>query len=272
MRHSSKLGSSGALPLYAPYHAPHLYCKADIGRLLDKFIEEQRGDRTQLISLVTSDGKGVKVGSTMEKVFRRALEGVFREPLIHTHMNNTLKSAMQMSHVEKVNIVPMACNACHSIIRTLGSAVFTPVKLIDSIPPPFGYLDSESSGCQTAQSKIAIVGMSGRFPGADDLEEFWNVLQQGLDVHKAVPSSRWSVESHVDVSPKPRKNTSATPYGCWLDKPGLFDAKFFGMSPREAEQTDPAQRLALMTTYEALEDGGLVPGMGSMRRDRVGVW
>lgn len=235
-------------------------------------MEGQHGHRTQLISLVTSDGKGVKAGTTMEKVFCRALENVFLEPLIYTQMIDTLKNALQMSHVENINIVPMACNACQSITRALGSAVFTPVKLMDSILPPLGYLDSKKTCCQTSQSKIAIVGMSGRFPGAENLEEFWNVLQQGLDVHKVVPLSRWNAESHVDVSQTPRKNTSATPYGCWLDKPGLFDAKFFGMSPREAEQTDPAQRLALMTAYEALEDGGLVPGMGSMRKDRVGVW
>lgn len=53
-------------------------------------------------------------------------------------------------------------------------------------------------------------------------------------------------------------DTSITPYGCFIDEPGLFDAAFFNMSPREAQQTDPMQRLALVTAYEALERAGYV--------------
>lgn len=107
------------------------------------------------------------------------------------------------------------------------------------------------------QSKIAIVGMSCRMPGADDTEAFWEVLNQGLDMHRKVPADRFNVDTHCDPSGK-RVNTSVTPYGCFLDNPGLFDAPFFNMSPREARQTDPMQRLALMTAYEALERSGYV--------------
>lgn len=49
-----------------------------------------------------------------------------------------------------------------------------------------------------------------------------------------------------------------TPYGCFIDQPGLFDPRFFNMSPREATQTDPMQRLALSTAYEAMEMAGFV--------------
>lgn len=51
---------------------------------------------------------------------------------------------------------------------------------------------------------------------------------------------------------------SHTPYGCFIDEPGLFDPRFFNMSPREANQTDPMQRLALSTAYEAMEMAGFV--------------
>jgi acyl transferase domain-containing protein len=62
-------------------------------------------------------------------------------------------------------------------------------------------------------------------------------------------------------------------YGCFLDHPGLFDARFFNMSPREALQTDPGQRLALVTAYEALEMSGFVPNRTpSTRLDRVGTF
>ena len=110
----------------------------------------------------------------------------------------------------------------------------------------------------TQQAKIAVVGMACRMPGgATDTERFWDILSQGLDVHKKIPADRFDVETHCDPTGK-RVNTSITPYGCFIDEPGLFDAPFFNMSPREALQTDPMQRLAIVTAYEALERAGYV--------------
>lgn len=63
------------------------------------------------------------------------------------------------------------------------------------------------------------------------------------------------MDTHCDPSGAVR-NTTLTPYGCFLDRPGLFDARLFNMSPREAAQTDPTQRLILLTAYEALEMAG----------------
>ncbi|GFP60232.1 polyketide synthase 1 [Trichoderma asperellum] len=114
--------------------------------------------------------------------------------------------------------------------------------------------------------------MSGRFPEAADVEEFWNLLYQGLDVHRRVPEDRYNAELYYDASGK-RKNTSKIMHGCWINEPGLFDAKFFNISPKEAEQSDPGQRLALVTAYEALEMAGVVADRTpSTQRDRVGVF
>lgn len=121
------------------------------------------------------------------------------------------------------------------------------------------------------QSKLAIVGMSCRFPGgADDTEKFWNLLSQGLDVHRTIPADRFDVNTHYDPEGK-KVNTTHTPYGCFIDEPGLFDAAFFNMSPREAEQTDPMHRLALVTAYEALEMAGHVNGQG-VDAHRIGTF
>ena len=111
----------------------------------------------------------------------------------------------------------------------------------------------------TMQSKIAIVGMSCRLPGgATDTDKFWDLLDQGLDVHKKIPADRFDVETHYDPAGK-RLNTSHTQYGCFIEEPGLFDAPFFNMSPNEAQQTDPGHRLMLVTAYEALERSGYIP-------------
>ncbi|KAG8158675.1 hypothetical protein KVR01_011797 [Diaporthe batatas] len=121
-------------------------------------------------------------------------------------------------------------------------------------------------------SKIAVVGMACRFPdGADDPEKFWELLVQGRDAHSPVPPDRFDVDTHTDPAGK-KPNASKTPYGCFVDSPGQFDAMFFGMSPREAEQTDPMHRLALVTAYEALESAGYVHGRGRVHTRRVGTF
>jgi acyl transferase domain-containing protein len=122
-------------------------------------------------------------------------------------------------------------------------------------------------------TKIAVVGMSCRLPGGgDDLEHFWQILEEGQDAHhQHVPADRYDVQTHTDPTGR-RPNTSQTPFGCFVDNPGLFDASFFDMSPREAGQTDPTHRLALLTAYEALENSGYVPDRTfSTTRQTVGT-
>ena len=113
------------------------------------------------------------------------------------------------------------------------------------------------------QSSFAIIGMAYRSPGnATDPDKFCKVLEQGLHVHNKVPADWSDVDVHTDPTDK-RPNISITPCGCFLDNPGLFDAHFFNMSPKEAEETCPIQRLALVTAYEALERSGYVANRAS---------
>lgn len=122
-------------------------------------------------------------------------------------------------------------------------------------------------------SKIAIVGMSCRLPGgAVSNQSFWDLLEKGLDVHRRIPADRFDVDTHWDPTGQ-NPNASKTPFGCFIDDPALFDAGFFNMSPREAEQTDPMHRLALVTAHEALEQAGFVPNRTpSTNIERVGVF
>ncbi|GES64614.1 polyketide synthase [Aspergillus terreus] len=132
--------------------------------------------------------------------------------------------------------------------------------------------EGHPSNCRFEHSKIAIVGYSGRFPSAASNEAFWELLRAGRDVHREIPRDRFDWETYYDPTGK-RRNTSRVKYGCWIDEPGLFDTKFFNMSPKEAENTDPAQRLAITTTYEAMEMAGMVRNRTpSTQQDRVGVF
>lgn len=134
-------------------------------------------------------------------------------------------------------------------------------------PPPIGSVMTRGSS-----DLVAIVGMSGRFPGSDNVDEFWGELLSGTCHIKKVPLSRFDVDMYHDETHK-LKNSTAVKDGAWLNSPGLFDNRFFNVSPREATQMDPVQRLCLTTTHEALEMAGYAPGASqSMNPDRVATF
>ncbi|KAF2970682.1 hypothetical protein GQX73_g2915 [Xylaria multiplex] len=118
---------------------------------------------------------------------------------------------------------------------------------------------------------IAIIGMGVRLPGSETLEEFWDVLEDGRDLHERVPANRFDLATHLDASGS-KPNSTRTPYGVFLKRPGYFDRHLFKMSPREARETDPQQRLLLLATYEALEMAGYSPDscVGAYPGRRVG--
>lgn len=81
--------------------------------------------------------------------------------------------------------------------------------------------------------------------------------------YEQIPKDRFNAETHL----------RQPAYGCFIESPGMFDARFFNMSPREALQTDPGQRLALVTAYEALEMAGFVPNRTpSTQLSRIGTF
>ncbi|HEV2855695.1 MAG TPA: SDR family NAD(P)-dependent oxidoreductase [Thermoanaerobaculia bacterium] len=104
--------------------------------------------------------------------------------------------------------------------------------------------------------EIAVIGMSGRFPGARDLRELWRNLRDGVEgitffsdeemLAAGVPAERLSDPRYVKAA-------------SLLDGVDRFDAGFFGYSAREAEILDPQQRLFLEHAWAALEDAGYTP-------------
>jgi len=83
------------------------------------------------------------------------------------------------------------------------------------------------------QSKLVVVGMSCRLPGGvNDTELFWKLMVEGRDVYTHVPADRFDLGTHWDPSGK-TPNATEMPFGNFIDKPGMFDAGFFHMSPKE---------------------------------------
>ncbi|MCP2251335.1 Acyl transferase domain-containing protein [Prauserella aidingensis] len=105
---------------------------------------------------------------------------------------------------------------------------------------------------------VAIIGMSGRYPGARDLDEFWEVLRDGADCVTEVPDSRWDADA--DYDPDGRGPGSITGrWGGFLSEVDTFDSRFFRLSPLQARTMDPQERLFLETAWAALEDAGYPP-------------
>ncbi|MCP3746818.1 beta-ketoacyl synthase N-terminal-like domain-containing protein [Paenibacillus sp. A3M_27_13] len=105
------------------------------------------------------------------------------------------------------------------------------------------------------QEPIAIIGMSGRFPMADNLEQFWDNLVSGKDCISEIPKDRWDWRE-IYGDPLTEVNKTNVKWGGFIEGVDEFDPAFFGIVPHEAELMDPQQRLLMMYVWKALEDAG----------------
>ncbi|KAI1371583.1 hypothetical protein F4677DRAFT_464190 [Hypoxylon crocopeplum] len=247
-----------SLPISAAFHASHLepisWTKMTEGlriALLEAPVQHS--------SMISPSSGQPYLGLTFSEVLLEVLHDILQVPI-------SLKAAVQgLHHVLKspatlVRFGPV--NSARTIKKSLEARGIETNEFEDA------HRD-ELAESEIADA-IAIVGMSARLPGSETLEEFWHILEEGRDLHEKIRPDRFNVETHCDPSGK-IKNTTLTPYGVFIDRPGYFDTRLFNMSPREAAQTDPQQRLMLLTTYEALEMAGYRPnGTPSTNTRRIG--
>ena len=102
---------------------------------------------------------------------------------------------------------------------------------------------------------IAIIGLSGRYPQANDLDEYWENLKTGRDCITEIPPDRWDYSLYFDPQ-KGQPGKSYSKWGGFIEGVDLFDPLFFNISPREAQIMDPQERLFLQCVYHTLEDAG----------------
>ena len=101
--------------------------------------------------------------------------------------------------------------------------------------------------------EIAIIGMAGRFPGATNIDGFWQNLRNGVESISFFSDEELASSG---IAPATRRAPNYVRAGGVLKDPELFDASFFGFTPREAEIIDPQHRIFLECAWEALEDAG----------------
>ncbi|MER0466096.1 beta-ketoacyl synthase N-terminal-like domain-containing protein [Bacillus cabrialesii subsp. cabrialesii] len=105
-----------------------------------------------------------------------------------------------------------------------------------------------------AADGIAIIGMSGQFPKANSVTEFWDNIIQWKNCISEVPKERWDWRKFSSAD---QEGPSSLQWGGFIEGIGEFDPLFFGISPKEVEQMDPQEFLLLIHAWKATEDAGL---------------
>lgn len=112
---------------------------------------------------------------------------------------------------------------------------------------------------------VAIIGAAVNFPGASDLDAYRRLLREGRQAMQPVPRDLLSASIHAGMADRPEY----VAMNSMLAGHDLFDAEFFGLTPREAMLLDPQQRHLLQCAWQAHEHAGIVPGDGDTRRTGV---
>ncbi|MEJ2417505.1 MAG: SDR family NAD(P)-dependent oxidoreductase [Exilibacterium sp.] len=127
---------------------------------------------------------------------------------------------------------------------------------------------------------VAIIGISARFPGAGDIDAYWQNLLAGRDCITEIPGWRWdwralsprlrAFDEVPLVGAREETHVSAIKWGGFIDGVDRFDPLFFGISPNEARLMDPQQRLLMTHAWKAIEDAGYAPQ--SLSGTRTGIF
>ncbi|KAJ5769696.1 Type I Polyketide synthases (Type I PKS) [Penicillium odoratum] len=250
-----------ALPVFGGLcHANHIYNETHVESVVQtKSIDGLNVRLVPRIPVLSTSSGNPFPANTAAELFEQIIYEILTQAIQWDNVVSGVIQQANMLIISECQVLAIRNSLpIHDLITAVESEINGLKMTTDDLLAWISQTHEEETPRGTAQSKIAIVGMSCRLPGeATDTEKFWELLEKGLDVHRKIPPDRFDVDSHCDPTGK-RPNTSHTPYGCFIEEPGLFDAPFFNMSPREAQQTDPMQRLALVTAYEALERAGYV--------------
>lgn len=156
---------------------------------------------------------------------------------------------------------------------TTGSLVEMPEAAEEVVPAAEPQLaQSSHSSPQEAKptsESIAVVGISGVFPMARDVDEFWRNIVEGKDCISEIPDGRWDWREYYG-DPAGEGNTTNVKWAGVVDGVDEFDPLFFGISPKEAETMDPQQRLLMTHAWKVIEDAGYSPQ--SLSETKTGIF
>ncbi|MDF1744080.1 MAG: SDR family NAD(P)-dependent oxidoreductase [Gimesia sp.] len=255
-------GGSESPPLFEKLSAVSQRSKAGDSEMVGKLKRLQGSARQQLI-IDTVQNQFQQILSTPEapEVDRPLIE-MGMDSLMAVEFSMQLQSMLGDDYTVSPTMLfdhPTITAIAEHVLSMIDDAAETESPQVETGTPATGGESVSVLGTadQLTRDDIAIIGMSCRFPGAKDVNEFWENLLAGVDSVREVPADRWDVNAFY--SPDREPGTMYTKEGGFLDDIDCFDADFFGISMEEACWLDPQHRLLLENCWTALEDAGVKP-------------
>jgi acyl transferase domain-containing protein/enoyl-CoA hydratase/carnithine racemase/acyl carrier protein len=224
------------------------------------------GDDEPFVDLGLDSITGVTWIRTINERYATAIEAI----KVYSYPTLVKLAAYVREEAEKAGAVaPAAAEpAPVTIVRETAAPIF-PVPLAEVTLRSWRSTRSVKPVAAARATAIAIVGMSGRFAKARDLDAYWRNIADGRDCIDEIPAQRWDIERYFQAGEAAPGKTYSRWMGA-LDEHDRFDAAFFNISPREARSMDPQQRLFLEACWQGIEHAGYNPK--TLAGSRCGVF
>jgi hypothetical protein len=181
-----------SIPVYAPYHAEHLYSDADINKVIGDLAEKLQARRPASMVHSAVTGKAIDAESTLDLV-KAALSSMLQKAVRWDHLLEETVSQMTAKKASTKIFAIGVSNVANSLVSALKAGGQTDVSTTDYTS--WADVEERAFG-RTQNDKIAIVGMAGRYPNAASHEALWDLLMKGLDVHRRIPADRFDADAH----------------------------------------------------------------------------
>jgi asperthecin polyketide synthase len=225
-----------ALPVYTGLcHAAHLYTAHDVQAIVE--VSEEKAWASVCTPIISADTGKPLLSVRSKELWEEIVMEILTRSIYLDDLTAGLIRELSMVGSLEIEVVTLrtsliAQGLLSSIQNSLPDVTLSKRDIVDWVvieEPDF----FPSAPRSPHQSKLAIVGMACRLPGgANDLDLFWKLIEEGRDVHTRIPPDRFDIDTHYDPTGE-IPNTTQTPFGNFIDNPGTFDANFFNMSPRE---------------------------------------
>lgn len=215
-------------------HAPHVYSADDVDIIVNGSEPKCNHSRRVLLPLHSVNTglpyQARDAGTLFTNIVSEILTGtIYLDNLIDGILRSVSSSEKPECRVLLFRTSIISKGILTSLVSDLPQVTISTTDLIDWSTQEFPSRIPRSA----RESKLAVVGMSCRLPGgANDNELFWKLMMEGRDVHSEVPADRFDLKTHFDPTGN-TPNATETPFGNFIDDPGMFDAAFFNMSPKE---------------------------------------
>lgn len=243
---SQILGASrhAPLPIFGGLcHVPNVYDINDVQAIIEKAtVLESWGARSVQLPLLSPHTGAFFPATDGHQLIEAICTEALTKPLYFDRLAEGV--VKHISNDPILRTVP-SCRILHYQTSLLSDTIISSVTdmlaptrvvrqdLLDWVMQndPTFHLPYGNPGLQQ-DAKLAVVGMACRMPDADNPDQFWDLMMNGRDTHTEIPSDRFDLDAHFDPSGQ-TENAVGTRFGNFISNPGLFDAGFFNMTPRE---------------------------------------